>query len=76
MSATEQTQRMEEDLKKIRASGGKPPPGYNAHLGLLYGQQGDLDLFAQQMVAEKNQFPESETFVDFLLRNFKKKEVK
>ena len=63
---------MEEDLQKIRASGGKIPPGYQAHIGLLYGKQGKLDQFAQQMENEKKQFPESGTFVDFLLRNFKK----
>ena len=67
-----QTQLMEEDLRKIRAGGGAVPPGYNAHLGLLYGQQGKLDQFALQMEAEKKQYPESETFMDFLLRNFKK----
>jgi hypothetical protein len=67
-----QAQLMEEDLQKIKASGGAVPPGYNAHLGLLYGQQGKLDQFVQQMQAEKKQYPESETFIDFLLRNFKK----
>ena len=71
-SLAEQTQLMEEDLKKISASGGAVPPGYYAHLGLLYGQQGKLDQFAQQMQAEKKQYPESGTFMDFLLRNFKK----
>ncbi len=64
---------MEEDLKKIRASGSSVPPGYYAHLGLLYGKQGKLDEFKQQMEIEKQQFPESEAFVNFLLRNFKSK---
>jgi len=73
LSPTAQTQMMEEDLVKIRASGGAVPPGYYAHLGLLYGQQGKLDQFADQMQAERNQFPESETFMNFLLRNFKTK---
>lgn len=63
---------MEADLQKIRAAGGVVPPGYQAHMGLLYGKQGKLDQFAQQLDAEKKQYPESETFVDFLLRNFKK----
>lgn len=72
LSTDAQTQRMEEDLQKIKASGGVVPPGYYAHLGLLYGQQGKLDQFAAQVQAEKTQFPESETFMDFLLRNFKK----
>lgn len=67
-----QTQIMEEDLKKIKASGAAVPPGYYAHLGLLYGQQGNLDRFAENVQAEKQQFPEAETFMDFLMRNFKK----
>jgi hypothetical protein len=64
---------MEDDLKKITASGGAVPPGYYAHLGLLYGKQGKLDEFKQQLDIEKKQFPESEVFVNFLLRNFKSK---
>ena len=48
------------------------PPGYHAHLGLLYGKQGKPDQFMAQMQTEKKLFPESETYVDFLLRNFKK----
>lgn len=71
LSPDAQTQQMEEDLQKIKVSGGAVPPGYYAHLGLLYGQQGKLDQFAQQMQAEKKQYPESEAFMDFLLRNFK-----
>jgi hypothetical protein len=71
-SPQEQIQLMEADLQKIRASGGALPPGYQAHLALLYGQQGRLDQFAEQVSAEKKQFPESETFMNFLLRNFKK----
>ena len=68
-----QMQLMEQDLREIQTKGGKVPPGFNAHLGLLYGQQGNLDQFAQQMQAEKALYPESATFMDFLLRNFKKK---
>jgi hypothetical protein len=72
VSPDAQAQLMEADLQKIKASGGVVPPGFQAHLGLLYGQQGRLDQFAQQLQAEKKQFPEFETFMDFLLRNFKK----
>ena len=72
MSPDAQTQSMEEDLIKIRASGGAAPPGYYAHLGLLYAQQGKLDQFAETVRQEKTQYPESATFMDFLLRNFKK----
>ena len=72
LSPDAQAQLMEADLQKIKAGGGTVPPGFQAHLGLFYGHQGRPDQFAQQMQAEKTQFPESETFVDFLLRNFKK----
>ena len=68
-----QAKRMEDDLQKIRAAGQATPPGYMAHLGLLYGKQGDLARFQQHLEAEKQQFPESQTFVDFLLRKFKSK---
>lgn len=63
---------MEEDLAKIKANGAAVPPGYYAQLGLLYGEQGKLDQFVTHMQMEKKQFPESETFMDFLLRKFKK----
>ena len=66
-----QSKRMEEDLQKIRAAGQATPPGYQAHLGLLHGKQGDLARFQKHLQAEKEQFPESETFVNFLLRKFK-----
>ena len=66
-----QSNRMEEDLQKMRAAGQATPPGYQAHLGLLHGKQGDLARFQQHLQAEKEQFPESETFVNFLLRKFK-----
>ena len=68
----EQVQRAEQDLQKIRAAGGVVPPGYNAHLGLLYAKQGRLDQFAQQLQAEQSQFPEAKSYVDFLKRNLTK----
>jgi hypothetical protein len=72
ISPDAQAQLMEADLEKIKVAGGQVPPGFLAHLGLLYGQQGRLDQFAQQVQAEKQLFPESATFMDFLLRKFKK----
>jgi len=72
LSPDAQVQLMEQDLQKIKASGLAVPPGYHAHMGMLYGQQGDLDKFAQQVEQEKTNFPESQTFMDFLTRKFKK----
>ena len=68
-----QAKQMEDNLRKIRSAGQATPPGFQAHLGLLHGKQGDLASFQQQLQAEKEQFPESETFVNFLLRQFKPK---
>ena len=70
--AQTQTLSMQEDLEKIRANGGAVPPGYFAHMGLLYGKQGQVELFVKHLEAEKKEFPESAAFVDFLLRNVKK----
>ena len=67
-----QAQVMEADLMKIKATGGAVPPGYTAHLGLIYGQQGYMGKFAEYLDEEKTRFPESATFVGFLMRKFKK----
>ena len=48
-SPIEQIQTMEAGLQKIIAEGGVVPPGYYAHLGLLYGQQGRLNDFAEKI---------------------------
>jgi len=67
-----QAKLMESDLEKIRSAGKALPPGYRAHLGLLYGKQGDMTRFQEHLESEKQLFPESETFIDFLLRKFNK----
>lgn len=69
----EQIQSMETHKQKILAANQALPPGYQAHLGLLYGKQGNMVRFQQDLTAEKQQFPEAESFVDFLLRSFKSK---
>lgn len=68
----EQLQRMEEDRQVIVAEGKALPPGYQAHLGLLYGRKGDLQSLERYFELEKQQFPEAAGFMDFLLRNFRK----
>jgi hypothetical protein len=63
---------MEENLQKIRASGKNPPPGYYAHLGLLYANVGKPDLMAQNFHAEEQLFPESVPYMNYLLSKTKK----
>jgi len=63
-------------LEKVREEAksiGRPvPPGMQAHLGMLYGLTGRSDLFEQNLQAERQQFPESSVYVDFLLKNKQK----
>ncbi len=61
-------QRLEKLREQARSQGKSVPPGFQAHLGMLYGQTGRTDLFEQNLQAEKQQFPESATYVDFLLK--------
>lgn len=60
------------DLQKIRSSGKTPPPGYHAHLGMLYASLGKDDQMVQQFQTEKQLFPESAAYMDFLLKKAKK----
>ena len=59
-------------LEKIRteasSKGLAVPPGLMAQLGVYYGMTGRSDRFEECLEAEKTQFPESATYVDFLLK--------
>ena len=69
----EQIISLEKGLEKIRAEGKLPPPGYHAHLGMLYASTGKDDQAIQQLETEKKMFPESTQYMDFLLQKYKKK---
>jgi hypothetical protein len=64
---------LERDLQKIMAAGNTPPPGYHAHLGMLYVDIGKDDEMVREFQTEKALFPESGAYVDFLLKNVKRK---
>ncbi|MFC3942553.1 MULTISPECIES: DUF4810 domain-containing protein [Pseudomonas] len=64
-----QVQALEADLQKMKAANRPAPPGYHAHLGMLYGSLGKDDQMVQQLQTEKALFPESSTYMDFLLSN-------
>ena len=66
-----QVEALERDLQKINASGRKAPPGYHAHLGMLYLSMGKDDQMVQEFRTEKALFPESASYMDFLLKNAK-----
>jgi len=49
------------------------PPGFRAHLGLLYLKNGQPDKAVGYFQEEKAAFPESSQFMDFQLRVFQNK---
>jgi hypothetical protein len=70
-SPQEQIDALEKALQTIRAKGNRPPPGFHAHLGMLYAGVGKDQQAQQEFQAEEQSFPESSTYMDFLLKKFK-----
>lgn len=64
-----QIQTLEENVQSARATDQALPPGFRAHLGMLYLKTGDGTKAVEQWQGEKQAFPESAPFMDFLLRN-------
>jgi|SRR5579872_3925743 len=69
--AEKQVEILEKDYQQARAANQHMPPGWHAHLGYLYYQLGRGDQARQELVTEKNEFPESAVFVNRLLANVK-----
>ncbi|WP_413529067.1 DUF4810 domain-containing protein [Rahnella inusitata] len=65
----EQIASLKESIEKSRATNKAVPPGLHAQLGLLYANTGHTDLAFQEFNTEKRLFPESATYMDFLLKN-------
>lgn len=53
--------------EEARAANKALPPGFRAHLGMLHIIEGKSDLARQAFEAEKVSFPESATYMDFML---------
>jgi len=66
---SQQLQALESNVETARAKNTALPPGFHAHLGLLYLKMGLGDKAVEQLQAEKLAFPEGTAFMDFLLRN-------
>lgn len=71
-SSEEQIIALEAGMQKNRSQGNPLPPGYHAHLGMLYANVGKPDMVVQEFETEKTLFPESAPYMDFLLNKFKK----
>ena len=59
------------ELEVIKSSNKKAPPGFFAHLGLLYAETGQEAEAFSCFIIEKSLFPEAAPFMDFLLRRQK-----
>jgi hypothetical protein len=72
-SPGEQLLALEAQAQKAAASGAALPPGFRAHLAIVYLKLGRDDEARQQLQGEKAAFPESAAYMDFLLKNAKPK---
>jgi hypothetical protein len=62
---------LEKTLQRSQAKGQRLPPGFYAHLGMLYGKSGDTAKMNSYFRMEKQQFPESSAYIDFLMKEKK-----
>lgn len=63
---------MEKQLQTAGARGKQVPPGFHAHLGMLYSMAGRPGQVAAQFEEEKRLFPESEPYMNRLLETMGK----
>ncbi len=63
---------MEKLLQTGSARNRQVPPGFHAHLGMLYSVTGKQDLVAAHFQEEKRLFPESEAYMNRLLETLAK----
>lgn len=68
----DQIQQMETQIEKAAANGKSVPPGFHAHLGYLYANDGDYSAAVIHFQREKEKFPESTDFIDGILQRMKK----
>ncbi|GGH60912.1 lipoprotein [Comamonas phosphati] len=71
-SVDEQILSLEKGVQQTAAQGAHLPPGYSAHLGLLYLNTGRTDQAIAAWEQEKKEFPESAQYIDYLINNMKK----
>ncbi|MEQ1976009.1 DUF4810 domain-containing protein [Xenorhabdus sp. SGI240] len=63
----EQLQALQKVVEQAKAKDNPVPPGLHAQMGLLYSNIGNIGDAFQQFEIEKNLFPESAPYMDFLL---------
>lgn len=65
----EQVEQLEEIIQTAAQNNMLVAPGVHAHLGMLYFELGNQSLGIQNLEIEKQLFPESSTYIDFLLKS-------
>lgn len=70
-SPEEQILSLEETIEKANSANLLVAPGLYAHLGYLYTLTGQMDKGISLLEQEKQLFPESTTYIDFLINNAK-----
>ncbi len=63
-----QVELLEADLERARSKDQPLPPGFQAHLGMLYFQLGKLGQARQSFEAEKAAFPESTVLMNRFIK--------
>ena len=63
-----QIQALEFTISRAQAQGQSVPPGLHAHLGMLYFNTGRESEAREQFALEKQLFPESTHFVDYVMK--------
>jgi hypothetical protein len=73
VSASTQLSEMQVHADKARSLGVSLPPGFRAHMGMLYLSLGNPDQAQQLWQEEKASFPESIFYIDQLLKRLEQK---
>lgn len=68
-SPGKEIQTLNKVIQEAQAKNKPLPPGLHAQLGMLYANTGRTDLAFEQFTAEKTAFPESASYMDFLMHN-------
>ena len=62
---------LEKQMNEAKAKGQNLPPGFHAHLALLYEKTGKPNEMRAMFEAEKKLYPESSTYINNVLNGFK-----
>ncbi|URN98708.1 DUF4810 domain-containing protein [Leclercia adecarboxylata] len=65
-SPQDQIASLQKLITTSQASSKPVPPGVHAQLGMLYSNTGNRELAMAEFNAEKKQYPESASYIDFL----------